>query len=174
VNALTQTIALFTLMVSTACTAEVGGEEAGTDGTKSELSTTRGCRGKREGDACTLCHPNDRRCVESAAVKTCNPERSGNWTVLRCGAAPVRYEPCAGKQRGELCALCDPRNPGCFETSQVKACDSTGTCSSDNPVLDCRGKARGVRCTQGLDDTDLDVESRGFCDGRGACRASAR
>ena len=43
------------------------------------------------------------------------------------GKAP--YFPCGGKACGDLCRICPPGDPNCFETMVVKQCDKTGVCT---------------------------------------------
>jgi len=43
-------------------------------------------------------------------------------------AAP--YAPCADKMCGDRCSVCDPGDPDCMETAEVKVCDGAGTCGS--------------------------------------------
>lgn len=40
------------------------------------------------------------------------------------------YDPCEGLSCGDTCTLCDPNDPGCFETQEVKYCDEHGSCQS--------------------------------------------
>lgn len=47
------------------------------------------------------------------------------------------YDPCAGKACGDECRLCPPDASGCFETTELKACDPTGRCVSWTPGLAC-------------------------------------
>lgn len=38
------------------------------------------------------------------------------------------YEPCAGKQCGDSCELCDPSDPSCMLSDAALACDASGAC----------------------------------------------
>jgi len=55
----------------------------------------------------------------------------------RCVASfpqcPPPYEPCADKACGDLCTICDPNDPDCVETAQVKLCQPDGGCSPTVP-----------------------------------------
>lgn len=59
------------------------------------------------------------------------------------GGGGQPYDPCAGKECGDACTLCDPADRDCVETLVVKACDPNGACVPDQPGL-CGG---GQQCT---------------------------
>ena len=46
------------------------------------------------------------------------------------------YQPCAGKQCGDACTLCEPGDPSCVEDAVLKRCDRTNACVATTP--DCR------------------------------------
>lgn len=46
------------------------------------------------------------------------------------------YDPCAGLSCGSMCSLCDPNDPDCMETGEIKACNHAGGCEgSFDPEL---------------------------------------
>jgi hypothetical protein len=71
--------------------------------------------------------------------------------------APVAHDPCAGKQCGAACSVCDPNDKDCVETAVLKQCSAAGKCeptaaqcgaaadagAAYNP---CAGKQCGERC----------------------------
>jgi hypothetical protein len=91
--------------------------------------------------------------TSSAAV----PECCDAWAQLRCvvegctGSVPGfcrgtfqpqvgsklcgGYQPCAGKQCGDACTLCEPGDPSCSEDAVLKTCDRSNACVATTP--DC-------------------------------------
>lgn len=67
--------------------------------------------------------------------------------------AGASYQPCAGKNVGASCTLCDPADATCVETAVLKACDATGACTSGVTVVPppvyqpCANKKPGDACT---------------------------
>jgi hypothetical protein len=55
------------------------------------------------------------------------------------GADAGRYDPCDGKPCGSSCRECDPADPECTETTEVKTCDAFGVCSGG--VHECQSMA---------------------------------
>jgi len=51
---------------------------------------------------------------------------------LGCGG-DEEYAPCGELLCGDECQLCDPADPNCVETDDVKRCDTEGVCSA-SPV----------------------------------------
>lgn len=59
---------------------------------------------------------------------------------IHCSDASVEpsgfgYDPCAGKECGAGCTVCDPADPYCSETAVVKACDGYGRCVTAQEAL---------------------------------------
>ena len=46
--------------------------------------------------------------------------------TFECQAA---YEPCGGKQDGDTCTICDPKDPECVEDASLKSCHG-GVCGA--------------------------------------------
>jgi len=119
------------------------------------------CAGKTCGDSCTICPPGDPTCAETAVLKFCHSDGACSASPPACippPPPPPKYTPCGGKSCGDLCTICEPGVPGCFETAVIKMCDSAGSCSPTMPVcgakdagpapyLPCAGKACGASCT---------------------------
>ena len=100
------------------------------------------CVGKKCGDGCTLCDPNDKTCVETAVVKQCSAGLVCEQTVAQCGTtqppAPA-YNACAGKKCGDRCRICPPGDTRCLETATIKLCQTDGSCKEATTV-DCTKK----------------------------------
>lgn len=92
------------------------------------------CAGRSCGDTCTICDPADTDCGETAVLKTCDD--SGECVAQSEGASCTSppYDPCAGKQCGDACTVCDPGDPNCVETAVLKTCGSDGTCDARDPA----------------------------------------
>jgi hypothetical protein len=43
------------------------------------------------------------------------------------------YQPCGEKVCGDPCWVCDPNDPTCVETANLKWCDNTGKCDGTRP-----------------------------------------
>ena len=136
-------------LVAVGCaSAEADDENVGE--TQEDLSARSACKGKSAGDTCRLCGPNERGCVETMVLKTC--QKRGSRLYCRAGSpAPQAYDGCKGKRAGDSCTLCDPSDRGCVETMDVKSCRLAGgklTCGSGAPAYDpCAGKRTGASCT---------------------------
>jgi hypothetical protein len=96
-------------------------------------------------DICKLC--DDDSCA--APQVACNPDGSCGATTFVCETEV--YDPCAGKQSGDACTVCDPQDPDCIETAVVKECQggkcvpAGGTCSGQGESC-----ANGQACCGGL------------------------
>jgi len=118
-----------------------------------ELGPYEPCEGKKCGDACSVCDPDDKDCVETAVIKACDAEGAcvaGNPGV--CEDEPA-YDPCADKACGDTCSVCAPDDLDCAETAVVKACNGEGVCVPDTGDLcepaaydPCAGKAPCDEC----------------------------
>ncbi|MEZ4428738.1 MAG: hypothetical protein R3A51_13730 [Nannocystaceae bacterium] len=139
------------------------------------------CADKQCGDMCQLCDPDDPDCVEDQVVKVCDLEGACTPDTgdILCGEPP--YEPCAGKQCGDTCQLCDPDDLDCAEDDVIKVCDPDGVCVADNdevvcePYEPCAGKQCGDMC-QLCDPNDPDCAEDlvvKLCDAEGACTPDA-
>ncbi len=99
----------------------------------------------------------------------------GAWSCTEKACAP--YEPCADKVCGDTCQVCDPNEPDCVETQEIKACNAEGACVSEVPNLcegayePCAGKTCGDACTQcAPDDADcFETQELKVCDPNGVC-----
>ena len=78
------------------------------------------------------------RCSYEVCTNSIPGNCSGSWQPVPGSDACGGYQPCAGKSCGDSCAVCDPADPNCVETADVKACDPSGECVS----------AGGVECPQ--------------------------
>lgn len=94
------------------------------------------------------------------------------------------YAPCKGKICGATCSVCDPTDPSCFETAEVKACDVNGLCRSGVPICTdastppydpCEGKTCGSSCSEcpPSDPTCVETAVLKFCNKARRCQASA-
>ncbi len=97
-----------------------------------------------------------------------------NCTEMGCPP----YDPCGGKSCGDACQLCDPADPDCVETDDIKTCSDSGICESGpslcTPPYDpCGGKSCGDAC-QLCDPADADcVETDDIkaCSADGTCES---
>lgn len=141
------------------------------------------CAGKACGEACKHCAPDDRDCVETTELKTCDPAgRCVSHVDGLCGAGAA----CAGKACGEECVVdppCRSAVPPCMMPSALGHCDMQGTCYVGTPppgfclpppppVTSCEGQVCGVPCV--LPGCPAGVTcgpwpERSWCDGAGAC-----
>jgi hypothetical protein len=68
----------------------------------------------------------------------CNADGSCGNVTFDCAV----YEPCGGKQDGDNCTLCDPKDPDCVEDASLKTCHggvcgaSASTCPEQCAVID--------------------------------------
>jgi hypothetical protein len=107
------------------------------------------CTGKKCGDPCTICDPNDKTCVETAVVKQCSAALKCEQTVAQCGTATApaptstapatTYDACAGKKCGDRCKICAPGDIKCIESALIKLCQPDGKCKEATTV-DCSKK----------------------------------
>jgi hypothetical protein len=102
------------------------------------------CAGKRCGDACTVCDPADKNCVETAVVKQCTANDRCEPAPAQCGTAAATpqqpaYNPCEGKKCGDRCRQCKVGDPKCVESPLVKLCHPDGQCKEATTV-DCSKK----------------------------------
>jgi hypothetical protein len=98
------------------------------------------CGGKKCGDTCSVCDPNDKNCVETAVVKQCSATLTCEATPAQCTTtATAEYSSCAGKRCGERCTLCKPGDLKCRESPLVKLCHAGGQCK-EATVADCANK----------------------------------
>lgn len=51
--------------------------------------------------------------------------------LFGCGS----YDPCADKECGDQCTLCDPDDASCTETGELKVCNSQSICTSAVPAI---------------------------------------
>ena len=145
------------------------------------------CGGKSCGDTCQICPPGDPNCFETAVVKFCHADGACSASPPACipPPPPPPYDACGGKACGDLCTLCDPADPNCFETAVVKQCDARGACSATPPVCGavdagpapydpCAGKACGASCTlcDPSDPNCFETAVLKQCNGAGKCTAS--
>jgi hypothetical protein len=89
------------------------------------------CAGKKCGDSCQACPPNQPGCYETQELKYCDTSGSCVGFPPVCEAP---YVPCAGKKCGDSCQVCPPNQPGCYETQELKYCNASGTCSGRQPI----------------------------------------
>jgi len=92
---------------------------------------------------------------------TCTCE-AGAWACTEKACAP--YDPCLGSACGDPCTVCDPADPDCVETQELKACNALGVCVSATPDLGCGGE----ECKLG-DIKQVDCNSCGCTDGVWTC-----
>jgi hypothetical protein len=135
------------------------------------------CATKSAGDACTICNPADRSCVETAVLKVCSA--TGACASASSPPPPPVYSPCAGKAQGAACTVCDPRDASCGETQELKKCTAAGQCVAQTapPVYSpCGGKPVGAACTLCAPNEVGCVETQvlKFCDAAGTCSAKAQ
>lgn len=101
---------------------------------------------------CRIC--DDGSCADP--VVSCNPDGSCGDVSFVC--PDQEYEPCAGKQDGDSCTVCDPKDRDCVETAVVKECRygecvpaTGGSCSGQSESCangeSCCG---GLTCCQGI------------------------
>jgi len=135
------------------------------------------CAGKECGDACTVCDPSDPSCAETGVLKVCHKDGTCSADAADCEEPPPPYEPCAGKECGDACTICDPTDPDCDETAVLKVCHEDGTCSGAAPDCEeqpqaCGGFA-GLMCPDDLvcvDDPSDDCDpNAGGADCMGIC-----
>lgn len=132
------------------------------------------CAGKSACDACTVCDPNDKDCVEDLVYKVCDADAKC-VAELPPECSPGPYAPCEGKVCGDACTLCDPNDLDCVEDQVYKTCDGQGQCVPDAPGLcgyePCANKMCGDACTvcdpNDKDCTEDDVVKA--CDPKGLC-----
>lgn len=111
------------------------------------------CGGKAVCDPCTICDPSDPDCFETAVLKVCDADLQCVIATEGVCEEPAPWTPCVDRPCGEPCSVCDPNDPDCFETQEIKACDGAGKCVSETPDLceapaydPCAGKAACDSC----------------------------
>jgi hypothetical protein len=65
-------------------------------------------------------------------------------TVALSSTAPTGdqgYDPCAGRECGDVCEHCPPTDGDCVEDPVVKTCDAEGNCRQPQGDEDCRRPA---------------------------------
>jgi len=72
------------------------------------------------------------------------------------------YVPCAGKQCGDACTLCDPKISGCGETAVLKFCNLAGTCDVVTPQCPA-STSGGAPSTGGAASTGGSTATGGIC-----------
>ncbi len=96
--------------------------------------------------------------------------------LFACGPIENDYDPCEGASCGDPCTLCDPADPDCVETMDLKVCGADGLCGSQSRVA-CKGSANALTKSEAanLYATSADL-GRDHCDelgwyGDGVCDA---
>jgi hypothetical protein len=100
--------------------------------------------------------------------------RFGRTQLMTEDANDSAGGPCAGKSIGDACTICDPTDPDCMETMELKACDASGACVSQGASYDpCSGKSVGDACTicDPSDPTCMETMELKACDASGKCVA---
>jgi hypothetical protein len=137
------------------------------------------CEGATCGDACTICDPADADCVETAVVKTCQPDGSCAAAAPRCKGAAALTKP----EAADLYATsADQGRDYCDEFGWYGdgACDAfcpdpDPDCDAQSPYAPCGGATCGDACTL-CDPADPDCYETAvvkFCQADGSCAASA-
>lgn len=141
------------------------GEEKTTDGDEWDP-----CAGKQCGEPCADCPPDDPECVVPAVETVC--DMNGSCLVspedLVCegedgDSGGDQYAPCADRQCGDVCTLCDPADMDCVEPTVINVCDPQGACvmETEEPLCEpydsCADKVCGDPCTQ-CDPADPDCD----------------
>ncbi len=114
------------------------------------------CAGVGAGSACTV-HSYSSPPPGSSAppAATPAPTPAPTPTATSDAAPSAAYDPCAGKQCGASCSICDPADKNCVETAVVKQCSVAGKCeatpaqcgTATTPgYAPCAGKKCGERC----------------------------
>ena len=117
--------------------------------------------------------------VATVLVVACSSEPTTSGAASRADAqrtAASAASPCAGKQPGDTCTLCDPSDAACAETTDLKTCGASGDCTSQSapapiPYQPCASKTTGDACTlcdpsvAGCVET-MDLKA---CDASGTC-----
>jgi hypothetical protein len=167
-------VSIFASLSVVACSFGDNDAASETGETEADLTAAGACRGKQAGDACSLCGPRQRDCVESQELKACASETYRGRPVLRCRPAPS-YAPCAGKVLGDACTLCAPGDNNCVETQELKVCDGEGATANCGPApstnyAPCAGKVLGDACTLCApgDNNCVETQELKVCDGDGA------
>lgn len=126
-------------------------DAAPADGATPPPTAYDSCAGKKCGDACTVCDPNDKSCVETAVVKQCSAALKCEQNLAQCGTATTpaptsttpapttTYDACAGKKCGDRCKICAPTDVKCIESALIKLCHPDGKCKEATTV-DCSKK----------------------------------
>ena len=125
------------------------------------------------GTPCDYCmyQPWDASCAPSPYLYlcdgfgACNPPEYAN-----CSPS---YQPCADKQCGDPCSVCDPSDKAnCYQGLELLYCNGDGTCSESVscPALDCMGAACGMQC-QMCAQNNMSCSPM-FCDGLGNCTSA--
>lgn len=94
------------------------------------------CEGLACGESCSLCAPGDTDCYETADLKFCQADGTCSGVEPDSCDPDGEYDPCGGLACGDLCTLCDPSDPDCFETAVIKQCNDEGVCSATAAVCE--------------------------------------
>lgn len=62
------------------------------------------------------------------------------------GGGSDPWDPCGPEDCGRTCSLCDPNDPDCVETAELKVCDGEGRCVSDTGAITCDPVDPPSRC----------------------------
>ena len=93
------------------------------------------CADKPCGESCQECDPAASDCTETCEDIACNLDGECVSSTEAICEEPPPYEPCGGKSCGDMCTICDPADPDCVETMEIKACNPDGQCVSDTGDL---------------------------------------
>ncbi len=95
--------------------------------------------------------------VEGGAIGPSDAGSMDSAPIDSGGDSLGGYVPCAGKTCGQSCTVCDPQDPTCFETADLKSCDESGQCGGGapscgaldggKPYVPCAGAACGDPCS---------------------------
>lgn len=138
------------------------------------------------GDSCTICDPADVDCLETALLKQCQSDGICAATVAECTGSSEPEEnfgDCDVLACGDLCSVCDPTDPDCVESQEIKVCQVDGTCTGEAPTCSpdignwdaCADLECGDLCTLCAPDDLNCVETSVLkaCSDDGVCSATA-
>lgn len=111
------------------------------------------------GAPCVQCSDGTTACPEVSCVN-----RRCVYDFPECPS----YQACAGKSCGDSCTICDPADPNCVESAELKYCQADNTCSGLQPECPVLDPCAAVRCAAGthcVDGACVPDQKRVFCGG---------